>query len=58
MNALEQHIIDAGLCPIAAMNVLQDHGIVSDNAVWAGDVAAADHERAIAFLKTQDVDKR
>ncbi len=51
MNALEQYILDHHLDPLLAMNLLQEHGIVSDNAIWAGDVAAADHAAAIAFLR-------
>ncbi len=43
MNALEAYILDHHLDPLLAMNLLQEHGIVSDNAIWAGDVAAADH---------------
>lgn len=32
------------------MDLLQYHGIVSDNCVWAGNVANADLPRAIEFI--------
>jgi hypothetical protein len=53
---LKQFIAESGLSECEAMNRLQNHGIVSDEAVWADDVAPSDHDRAIAFLRraTQD----
>lgn len=41
-NKLTDHIDANGLDEVAVMNRLQDHGIVSDNAVMAGDVVNAD----------------
>lgn len=35
---------------IAAMNALQERGLVSDNAVWLDDCALSDLERAAEVL--------
>jgi len=40
-NKLTDHIDANGLDEVAVMNRLQDHGVVSDNAVMAGDVGNA-----------------
>lgn len=40
-NKLTDHIDANGLDEVEVMNRLQDHGIVSDNAVMAGDVGNA-----------------
>lgn len=53
MNALEQWLNDHPerfFSPTTAMNALSENGIVSDNAVWPPDVAAADCPGAVAFL--------
>ena len=42
---------DCGLSEVEGMNLLQDQGVISDNCVWAGNVATADIERAIDFIK-------
>lgn len=39
MNPLEQYLLRNSLDPIQAMNSLQAAGLISDNAVWAADVA-------------------
>jgi hypothetical protein len=36
---------------IEAMNLLQSHGIISDNCVHASDVAEPDATRAVTFLE-------
>jgi len=38
--------------PVEAMNALQDVGVISDLCVKPEDVAAADVEKAIEYLKT------
>lgn len=53
MNALERFCREQGWDEKEAMNRLQEHGIVSDLAVTAADVAAVDCERAVAWLKEQ-----
>lgn len=50
MNLLEQHIADNALSPDAAMNALQDAGIISDLCVTPADVANADCFPAIVWL--------
>lgn len=50
MNALEKFITLTGTDPIAAMNLLQDQGVVSDNCIWPHDVADVDCDRAVKFL--------
>jgi hypothetical protein len=50
-NKLTDHIDANGLDEVAVMNRLQDHGVVSDNAVMAGDVGNAD--AAVAWLEKQ-----
>lgn len=57
MNALEEYLAASRLDPIAAMNQLQDAGIISDNCVSAGDVAdgeKGDCLRAVKWLKLQN----
>ena len=51
MNPLEQYIADNALDPKAAMNFLQDAGIISDLCVTPADVANADCANAIVALK-------
>lgn len=41
----------AGLSEVEGMNKLQDAGIISDNAVYAKDVAASNIPKAIAFIE-------
>lgn len=53
MNAIGKWIDDHPerfFTPTTAMDVLQENGIVSDNALTIYDVAEADHARAVAFL--------
>lgn len=51
MNALEQYLKDHRINPVVALDALQDHGIVSDLAITAADVASEDCVRAIQFLE-------
>lgn len=44
---------ESGLSENQGMNLLQDHGIISDNCVMLDSVAIEDHERAIEFLKNR-----
>jgi hypothetical protein len=54
VNALEQFISDSGdWDAIPAMNLLQDQGVISDNAITLADVADVDAPRAIAFLESK-----
>ena len=50
MNALQQTIQQGKFDETWAMNLLQAHGIVSDNCITADEVDEADCPRAIAFL--------
>ena len=50
MNALETFLLESGRDETDAMNTLQDQAIISDNAVWARDVANMDCFRAVKFL--------
>lgn len=50
MNRLTAYLREHGINEVSAMNRLQDHGIISDNAVHASDVADCDAEAAIEFL--------
>jgi hypothetical protein len=52
MNLLEQLIASRNMNPSAVMNALQDHGIISDNAVYPRNVADVDFPRINAFLTT------
>lgn len=47
---LQQFITAHGWDPTKAMNLLQEHGVVSDNCVTVADVAVKDHAAAIQFL--------
>ena len=51
MTTLTRYLRDYGIDECAAMNALQNHGIVSDECVTADDVAPTDQSRAIAWLK-------
>lgn len=51
MNPLRLYLLIHRIDACAAMNLLQDRGIVSDNAIEAGDVAREDCAAAIEFLK-------
>lgn len=42
-----------GIDPTFAMNLLQDNGIVSDNAVFVTDLDASDQRRAVAWLSNE-----
>lgn len=49
MNALQLYIRKMNLNECQVMNLLQDHGIISDNCVNAADVASEDCGRAVEF---------
>lgn len=51
MNALTQFAQDHP--ELEVMNVLQDAGIVSDNCITTEDVAEADVDRAVTYLKLE-----
>ena len=53
VNNLEKAIDGFRLNPIEAMNKLQDAGVVSDNAVWASDVADKDCPTAVDYLMNE-----
>lgn len=55
MNTLETYIKAHAIDEVLAMNLLQEHGKVSDNAILAADVAETDCPAAIAFLTTKQV---
>jgi len=50
MNLLETYIEAHCLNPTHTLNILQEFGIVSDNAVTAADVSDKDCETAVEFL--------
>jgi hypothetical protein len=49
-NKLIEYIEKSWSDEVKTMNDLQDHGIVSDNAVMAKDVSSEDAEKAVKFL--------
>lgn len=55
MNLLEHHLIEANIDEVATMNWLQLEGLISDNCVWARDVADADCKRAKDLLLLADL---
>lgn len=50
MNRLTNWLAKGTVCPVAAMNQLQEHGLISDNAVYPADVADCDGLWAVAWL--------
>ncbi|MES2367015.1 MAG: hypothetical protein V4563_14160 [Pseudomonadota bacterium] len=57
MNALEYYLMTSGMNDTAAMNKLQDAGVISDNCVHVSEVAYSDCEKAVAYLKKREVGK-
>ena len=51
-ESLRQYIAARGLDEVSVLNELQEHGVISDNAVSAADVANGGV--AIAFLEKRD----
>lgn len=51
MNALELWMSTQFKTERAIMHELQEAGIISDNCVWARDVANGDAEKAVQWLK-------
>ena len=52
MNPLTQYIFENDLDHDKAMNKLQQHALVSDNAVTSENVAGVDQDRAVEALPT------
>lgn len=50
-NDLTDYIAATGINEIDAMNLLQGDGVISDNCIWVSDVANADCEKAVEYLK-------
>jgi hypothetical protein len=50
-SLLELYLASTGLDPYESMNALQEHNIISDLCVTAADVADADCQRAVEFLR-------
>lgn len=50
MTRLQRYIQSSPLSECDVMNLLQDHGIISDLCVDVVDVAAADQRAALQFL--------
>jgi hypothetical protein len=50
MNDLQKYIEESWSDEVKTMNDLQNHGIVSDNAVMAKDVSSEDAKKAVKFL--------
>jgi hypothetical protein len=51
MNSLIDFVVKYELRAGQSMNILQEKGIISDNAIVLEDVAEADCKRAIEFLR-------
>lgn len=51
MNALQSHLQRNHIDEVETMNILQTHGVISDNCVSAKDVANQDAERACEWLE-------
>lgn len=45
----------AGLSEVDGMNALQNVGVISDNCVWAIDVAEADIPKAIEWIQNENL---
>lgn len=56
MNTLQHYIEAHRLNETEVMNILQDHGVISDNCVSAADVAGSG--KAVAFLNTLPPDEQ
>jgi hypothetical protein len=50
-NSLKSYLNENHISVLSAMNALQAAGIVSDHAVWPGEVADADARLAIQWLR-------
>ena len=51
-ESLRQYIAACGLDEVSVLNELQEHGVISDNAVSVADVGSGG--AAIAFLEKRD----
>lgn len=51
MNSLTEFVIKYDMRPRMVMNILQDKGLVSDNAILLEDVAEKDCAKAIEHLR-------
>lgn len=58
MNDLAEYCKTFQLCPVKAMNILQEWGIVSDECVTVEDVAPCDEKTAIGFVRLNKDDLR
>jgi len=47
---LKKFIEECGMDRVKALNILQRHGVISDNVIIIEDVAAADVPKATEFL--------
>jgi len=54
MNALAILIRDWGFDEVEIMNALQEHGVISDHAIFSGDVGARDAATAVKWISEQD----
>jgi hypothetical protein len=50
-NVLETLLMTRNIDPHRAMNLLQEHGIVSDECIHASDVATSDCWRAVEWIR-------
>ena len=53
IDQLQSLVSDLKLSEIDAMNMLQNHGIISDNCIMLSDIANDDIERAAEFLSLE-----
>ena len=53
MNPLTVYAFNHGF-PLEVMNILQNHGIISDLCVSTDDVEAGDARRAVQWLEAND----
>ena len=56
MNTLQHYIEAHRLNEAEVMNILQDHGVISDNCVSAADVAGSG--KAVSYLNTLPPDEQ
>lgn len=53
---LKEYIKIFRLCPVRALNILQEWGVVSDNCVEISDVSPADQDVAQRFIRLNQND--
>jgi len=56
MTSFSEYCSIFGICPIKAMNLLQEWGVVADECITSDDVAPVDTDISIRFCKLNSLD--